>query len=125
MEIFTPISVGEILDKISILEIKREHIKNEVKLNEIEKELTALIKICDVTLQYYKYWVEKLKEANRLVYDDIEKQFEKEKKGEYDHTCVQLSRDVILNNDKRYQIKREINNFYGSEIKEQKSYDNI
>ncbi|MDD5192593.1 MAG: hypothetical protein PHX96_05630, partial [Candidatus Nanoarchaeia archaeon] len=82
LEILVNISIGELLDKISVLEIKKEKIGNKEKSNEINKELITLKKICEENLKGYEIWVKKLKEINLIVYDNIEKQWEKEKNRE-------------------------------------------
>jgi len=123
MEILVNISIGELLDKVSVLEIKREKIKNEVKLIEINKELKILKNICEKNLDNYLSWMEKLKEVNKKIWDAVERQAEAKRRKEYNETHIELSKEVLVNNDFRFRIKDEINKFYGSEIKEQKSYD--
>jgi hypothetical protein len=125
MKILVNTSVGELLDKFSVLEIKKEKIKDSEKLIEINRELEILKKICDENLKDYDTWVKKLKEINLIIWDNIGKQWKKYNAQEYNENCIDLSKEVIINNDKRFQIKDEINQFYGSQIKEQKSYEDL
>ena len=123
MDILVNISVGELLDKISSLEIKKEAITDNNKLVEIYKELLILKEICYKNLKEFEQWIEKLKKVNKEIWDAVGKQAETEREKEYNEGCIILSRKVLVNNDLRFRIKDEINNFYGSKIKEQKSYD--
>ena len=123
MDILVNISIGELLDKISILEIKKEVITDKDKLVEIYKELLSLKEICYKNLKDFNQWIEKLKKVNKEIWDAVGEQADTERKKEYDENCIPLSRKVLVNNDLRFRIKDEINKFYGSEIKEQKSYD--
>ena len=123
MELKTDVSVGEILDKISVLKVKAQRISDKAKLKEVHKELEVLTKLCDENLKDYTPWVEELKKVNEEIWDLIDKQWAFEKKNQYDSRCIELSRSVILVNDKRFQIKKKINEFYGSNIKEVKSFD--
>ena len=123
MGILANISAGELLDKVSILKIKKNKIKEENKLKEIEKELSVLEEICEKNLKGYRPWGEKLNRINLIVWENVGAQWEKYKNNKYDFRCIELSKAVIINNDKRFQIKDAINKFYDSEIKEQKSYD--
>ena len=123
MDISVNISVGELLDKISILEIKKDLIKDKDKLVEIYKELLIFKDICYKNLKDFDQWIEKLKNVNQDIWDAVGKQADLEREKRYDETCIPLSRRVLVSNDLRFRIKDEINKFYGSQIKEQKSYD--
>lgn len=123
METHVKVSIGELLDKISILQIKKENIKDANKLLEIEKELSTLIEVCEGKISDYHKWVAKIKEVNQelwVIEDNIRL---KEKAKEFDNQFIELARSVYVTNDIRFKIKDEINKFYGSEIKEQKSYE--
>lgn len=114
-----PISIGELLDKISILEIKSVKVKDDLKLNNIIKELEMLSNIapeCDAKLYM------NLKSTNEQLWDVEEKLRRKEAASVFDDEFVQLARSVYMLNDRRADIKRTINLFYNSELVEEKSY---
>ena len=124
-KIIVEVSVGELLDKISILEIKKEKIKDSKKLEFIVKEYSILkeqlennVKKNDELNRLYK----SLKEINAKLWiiEDEKRLCEKEKK--FDEKFIKLSRDVHFLNDDRAKIKLEINNITGSTIKEVKEY---
>ena len=124
-KIIVEVSIGELLDKISILEIKKEKIKDTEKLRFISNEHSILkdqleknVKTDDKLNNLYQ----SLKEINsRLwVIEDDKRQCEKEK--DFGEKFIKLSRDVHFLNDDRAKIKLEINNHTGSVIKEIKEY---
>jgi len=124
-KIIIEVSIGELLDKISILEIKKEKIKDSKKLEFIVKEYSILkeqlennVKKNDELNRLYK----SLKEINAKLWiiEDEKRLCEKEKK--FDEKFIKLSRDVHFLNDDRAKIKLEINNITGSTIKEVKEY---
>jgi len=122
MNLNCEISAGELIDKISILEIKAEKIKDPVKLLYINKEKELLTKEAD-RLYSYINWVLKIKEINLKLWkieDDIR---DKERKKEFDSEFIELARAVYVTNDQRFDIKNQINNYYKSNIMEQKSYE--
>jgi len=125
MNILVNISVGELLDKVSVLRLKKEKIHDEDKLIEVNKELLILEKICKDNLKDFEPWIQKLKDVNKKEFEAIEGQFEKERKKQFDETFILFSRRVLLYNDFRCRIKREINEEYDSEIKEQKSDEGL
>ena len=124
MIVKVPVSVGELLDKITILEIKKEKIKDEKKLSYITKEYNLLNKIAlKVDENYVKNInYKKLKKINSFLWEieDGKRQHEKDKK--FDEKFIYLARQVYLNNDERARLKRLINKKYDSEIFEVKSY---
>ena len=126
-KILVEVSVGELLDKISILEIKQEKIKDSEKLKFINNELSILknqleknIKSDDKLNDLYH----SLKEINAKLWiiEDDKRQCEKDK--DFGEKFIKLSRDVHFLNDDRAKIKLEINNHTGSTIKEIKEYTN-
>lgn len=124
MQIETPISVGEYIDKLSILLIKKEKIKNEVKLINIKKEIDFLLSKAHIfTSNDLNFWVDKIKSVNLELWEIEDKIRIKEKNKEFDDDFVQLARKVYFTNDKRFLIKDEINKYFKSEIFEQKSYE--
>ena len=124
-KIIVEVSVGELLDKISILEIKQEKIKDHEKLKFIKNEHAILKKQLEnnvKTDQKLNNLFQSLKEINAKLWiiEDDKRQCEKEK--DFGEKFIKLSRDVHFLNDKRAQIKLSINNYTGSKIKEIKEY---
>lgn len=125
MLIETPVAAGELLDKMSILEIKSEKIKDAEKLKNISVELDMLKKVkadklgetAELTQQYNA--LKAINEALWVIEDDIR---ECERQKQFDEKFIQLARDVYFTNDKRCEIKREINVLVGSQLIEEKSY---
>ena len=122
MEILVPISLGELLDKISILEIKRTIIVDENKLININKELELLNKISD-NYPFDNELYLRLKKVNKQLWDVEDALRIKEKNNEFDVHFTSLARSVYFLNDERAVIKREINMKYGSSIIEEKQYE--
>ena len=124
-KILTEISAGELLDKISILEIKLDNIKDKEKLAEINKEYKSLEKTkkfnIEITNNLQKL-TDQLKQINLKLWDIEEEKRICEKNSDFGEKFIQLSRNVYLNNDKRAKIKSDINKLLGSNIKEVKSY---
>ena len=126
MKINVPISVGELLDKISILEIKNEKIKDEKKLNNVSKELTSLkktLELLNLNSKDLKPLYDKLKEINLKLWnieDDIRIL---EKEGQFEEKFIQLARNVYITNDQRFEIKNQINISFNSDFVEEKSYE--
>ena len=124
-KILVEVSVGELLDKISILEIKQEKIKDLEKLKFINEEHSILKDQLNNNVksdQMLNELFESLKEINAKLWviEDDKRQCEKEK--DFTETFIKLSRDVHFLNDDRAKIKLEINNHTGSKIKEIKEY---
>jgi hypothetical protein len=116
-----PISLGELCDKYSILQIKSERVKDENKLAEINKELLYLKPYMDkLNLNNEEY--QKIKKINEKLWDIEDDIRRKEMKTEFDNEFIQLARLVYITNDERAKIKNEINILLKSEIKEIKSY---
>ena len=124
-KILTEISAGELLDKISILEIKLDNIKDKDKLIEINKEYKSLEETkksnIDITEKLQKL-ISELKDINLKLWNIEEEKRICEKNADFGKNFIQLSRNVYLNNDKRAKIKSDINKLLGSNIKEIKSY---
>ena len=126
-KILIEISVGELLDKISILEIKKEKIKDTDKLKFINDEYLILKKQLDenITLdEQIKKLYEELKAINTKLWDIEDNKRMCEKNSDFSENFIKLSRDVHFLNDDRAKIKLEINNQSGSKIKEIKQYTN-
>ena len=124
-QILAEISAGELLDKITILEIKREKITDSEKLKNINKELSSLTKTSDEKIPDKKRiedLVSNLKKINLRLWDIEENKRKAEKEKKFDNAFIQLSRDVYKSNDERAKIKLKINEILGSNIKEVKSH---
>ena len=124
-KILTEISAGELLDKISILEIKLDNIKDKDKLVEINKEYKSLEETKKSNIEIsenLEKLVNQLKGINLKLWNIEEQKRLCEKNSDFGNNFIQLSRNVYLNNDKRAKIKSDINKLLGSNIKEVKSY---
>ena len=124
--ILAEISAGELIDKITILEIKKIKISNKEKLNDIEKELSSLngtMKKSIPDQNLIKDLIIKLKEINLKLWDIEDGKRAAEKENNFDEKFVELARNVYKFNDERAKIKLAINNTLGSNIKEVKSYE--
>ena len=125
MLINTPISLGELVDKISILMVKQKNIKNNDKLHQVNKELNYLQETLDnhVTKDEIDVFLNSLIDINSklwVIEDDIR---DCERKKQFDQKFIELARSVYFTNDKRANIKLDINNKFGSELVEVKSYE--
>ena len=124
-QILAEISAGELLDKITILEIKREKITDSEKLKDVNKELSLLTKTYDEKIPNKKKvenLVLNLKKINLKLWDIEENKRQAEREKKFDEAFIQLSRDVYKTNDERAKIKLKINEVLGSNIKEVKSH---
>ena len=125
MIINTPVSLGELVDKISILHIKNINIKDDEKLKLIREELELLNQTLNKHIKKndIQNYLESLIEINSklwVIEDDI-RDCERNKK--FDQTFIELARSVYFTNDKRSEVKLEINKKFGSKIIEVKSYE--
>ena len=125
-KILAEISAGELIDKITILEIKKAKISNKEKLVDIEKELASL----NSTMKKFipdqskiSKLIGDLREINFKLWDIEDGKREAEKNKKFDEAFIKLARNVYKINDERAKIKLEINNALGSNIKEVKSYE--
>ena len=119
--VLAPVSVGELVDKITILQIKVEKIADTYALVNILNELVQLKKI-QVTPQPRAENVTELRKVNEELWEVEDRLRVLEKLKEFDEEFIALARSVYILNDKRARIKREINLFSGSDIIEEKSY---
>lgn len=122
MKLKVTVPIGELIDKISILEIKKHKIKDTIKLSEISKELNSLKNICDKKVKNYITYVKQLEKINLKLWNVENLIRKKENKKEFDKDFIRLARKVYKLNDKRFKIKSDINYKFNSELKEQKSY---
>ncbi|WP_039916320.1 DUF6165 family protein [Cellvibrio mixtus] len=129
MLIQAPISLGELIDKITILEIKAVHISDETKLKNVTHELNILNEKVDSLLDATgKTKLEPLKKSLKdinqelwVIEDDIR---DCERDKDFSDKFIQLARAVYFTNDKRAAVKKDINLAFGSELIEEKSYKN-
>jgi len=124
-KILTEISAGELIDKISILEIKLNKIKGKKNLLEIKKEYLSLKstkKLNIVMSKKIKILASQLKKINLKLWSIEDKKRICEKNKNFGKSFINLARSVYLNNDKRAKIKLKINQELGSNIKEIKQY---
>ena len=125
-KIYAEISAGELVDKITILEIKKEKITNKEKLIEIKKELDSLTNTFNKSIKKninLETLTKELKNVNLKLWDIENKKRELEKKQRFGKEFIELARNVYKFNDERAKIKLKINEALGSNIKEVKSYE--
>ena len=126
MSVNIEISIGEFFDKITILEIKKERINDKAKLENINKELDALNALLDklpfsrADIQQEFDELKAINEKLWVIEDDIR---DKESAKEFDQVFIDLARSVYFTNDRRSDVKREINLKLGSSFIEEKSYE--
>ena len=123
--ILVPVSPGEVLDKITILEIKSERIDDQDKVANVRRELELLLGTWqqsvadDDTVKRIHAELKSINEALWEIEDDIR---DKERAREFDERFIELARSVYVTNDRRADAKKELNVYLGSEIVEEKSY---
>ena len=126
LDILIPASAGELIDKITILEIKKEKISNKEKLIEVDKELVSLNETLKKSINDENKilsFKNDLKNINLKLWDIEDGKRSAEKNNQFDEKFIQLARNVYKFNDERAKIKLAINNALGSNIKEVKSYE--
>ena len=124
-KILTEISAGELLDKISTLEIKLDNIRDKEKIAEIKKEYKSLEETRKSNIEIsenLQKLIDQLREINLKLWNIEEEKRICEKNSDFGNNFIQLARNVYINNDKRAKIKSDINKLLGSNIKEVKSY---
>ena len=123
--IHVPVSPGEVLDKITILEIKSERMGDPEKVANVHVELALLQETWkefirdDEVISDLRTQLKEINEALWEIEDDIR---EKERAGEFDKRFIELARSVYVTNDRRAMVKKKLNLHLGSEIIEEKSY---
>ena len=125
-KILAEISAGELIDKITILEIKKEKISNKEKLAEVNKELISLNETLKKSINDESKilsFKNDLKNINLKLWDIEDGKRLAEKNNQFDEKFIELARSVYKFNDERAKIKLAINNALGSNIKEVKSYE--
>ena len=118
MKIEIPVSVGELIDKITILEIKSLFSDDEY----IQKELNELIKIKSTLVQFTLEYEIRLKQVNGTLWKIEDKLRKLEKEQRFDEEFIELARSVYITNDERAEIKTKINEITNSQVKEIKIY---
>ena len=126
-KILVEVSVGELLDKISILEIKKEKISNAESLEFINREYSVLKEQLNKNVktdEKLNKLFESLKKINTKLWGIEDQKRLYEKNSDFGENFIKVSRDIHFLNDDRSKIKLEINNYTGSKIKEIKQYTN-
>ena len=126
MQLQVPVSVGEVLDKITILQIKLAHISDAAKRANIQNELDALLPLVEgdaFTTDQMQALIAELKSVNEALWDIEDDIREKEAAKSFDAEFIRLARAVYITNDKRAEIKKQINLATGSALVEEKSYE--
>lgn len=126
-EISVPVSFGELIDKITILEIKSAQIRDAAKLANVRTELDALNRTWSANAASHTDISDargRLKKVNEDLWDIEDRIRLKEKAQAFDAEFIELARSVYFRNDDRAAIKREINQALGSRLVEEKSYEN-
>lgn len=116
------VSIGEIVDKLTILALKKKYIDDQLKLENIQKEYSYLLDIVFNELKISLTDYDELLHTNQLLWEIEDDIRVKEKNAEFDNQFIKLARLVYITNDKRANIKKQINEKYGSEFREEKSY---
>tara|TARA_X000001036_G_scaffold421028_1_gene442458 strand:+ start:149 stop:538 length:390 start_codon:yes stop_codon:yes gene_type:complete len=128
MEIEIPVSVGELLDKLSIVEIKRTKIKDNEKLSYLNLEYELLSKkaknIRKISKKDFDNFYSSLMEINLKLWDIEDEIRLLEGKKQFDKDFIDLARNVYITNDMRFEVKSNINKYFGSTIVEQKELKN-
>ena len=126
MQLQVPVSVGEVLDKITILQIKLVHISDAAKRANIQNELDALLPLVAgdaFTTDQMQALMAELKSVNGALWDIEDDIREKEAAKSFDAEFIRLARAVYTTNDRRAEIKKQINLATGSTLVEEKSYE--
>lgn len=127
MELLIPVSPGELLDKLAILEIKLEHIDDTAKRAYIEREHALLSRVwqqAGVDDEVVAEFRLALRRVNEALWDIENAIRSHERRSDFGDDFIQLARSVYIRNDERAAIKKRINEALGSEIREEKSYSN-
>ena len=120
------VSIGEVVDKITILQIKKEKITDNLKLSHIEKELTILEdSLNESKIKVPQELIEQLKEVNLKLWDAEDVIRDRENRDLFDDEFIKCARLDAKLNDERFLVKNKINNVCESNIKEQKSYEGL
>jgi len=126
MNIEIPISIGELLDKLSILEIKKHKVKDPIKLKNINHEYDLLSNLSKVLKEKdeksFNSLFEEILKVNKKLWDIEDKIRILESEKRFDEEFVSVARSVYFINDDRFEIKKKINETFGSDVAEEKEY---
>jgi len=126
MNIEIPISIGELLDKLSILEIKKHKVKDPIKLKNINHEYDLLSNLSKVLKEKYEKsfnsLFEEILKVNKKLWDIEDKIRILESEKRFDEEFISVARSVYFINDDRFEIKKKINEAFGSDVAEEKEY---
>ncbi len=126
MKISIPVSLGELVDKITILEIKANKISDSKKLKNINNELEALLLVLvkiNKDEKVFKDLYSELKKVNQELWEIEDKIRNLEKNKVFNGEFIEVARSVYIKNDNRFDLKNKINDLFDSEYKEEKSYE--
>lgn len=126
MNIEIPISIGELLDKLSILEIKKHKVKDPIKLKNINHEYDLLSNLSKVLKEKdeksFISLFEEILKVNKKLWDIEDKIRILESEKRFDEEFISVARSVYFINDDRFEIKKKINEAFGSDVAEEKEY---
>ncbi|OUU49218.1 MAG: hypothetical protein CBC28_01890 [Flavobacteriaceae bacterium TMED68] len=126
MNIQIPISTGELLDKLSILEIKKDKVKDSAKLKNINHEYDLLINLSknlkDKDEKSFNSLYEEILKVNKKLWDIEDKIRILESEKKFDEEFISVARSVYFINDDRFDLKKKINETFGSDVAEEKEY---
>ncbi len=117
------VSNGEIIDKLTIIEIKLEQIKDEAKLKNLRNEFEVLNDVASKIISKEHEYYRELYQINKQLWDIEDRIRELEKARSFEREFVEVARSVYFTNDKRSEVKRKINELTGSALIEEKSYE--
>ncbi|MCR9203154.1 MAG: DUF6165 family protein [Halobacteriovoraceae bacterium] len=124
MKVQVSVSLGELIDKITILKIKQEKIGDTEKLKHVRNELTSLQATLDsLGLDGYQALETQLIETNTKLWEIEDDIREKERNKDFGEGFIQLARAVYITNDQRFELKSQLNGKFGSQFQEVKSYE--
>jgi hypothetical protein len=122
MDVKCSISLGELVDKISVLHVKEENIEDENKIANIREEMAILEEVLrELDVDGVGKYIDDLKSINLYLWKIIDEMRIHERDGLFDARFIYLSREVYKNNDKRFLIKNEVNKKYNSLVREEKN----
>jgi len=126
MNIEIPISIGELLDKLSILEIKKHKVKDPIKLKNINHEYDLLSNLSKVLKEKdeksFNSLFEEILKVNKKLWDIEDKIRILESEKRFDEEYISVEKSVYFINDDRFEIKKKINEAFGSDVAEEKEY---
>lgn len=126
-DVVIPVSAGELIDRVTILQIKSERIQDPAKLSNVQRELTELRLVCGRRVDLQDPQIEslqhRLRQINELLWDTEDAIRRCERLQDFGPAFIRLARSVYHQNDERADVKRRINQLVGSRLVEEKQYD--